>query len=913
MRSKYCFGLAVALLGAATPNVMAQQTDGENGRVASASGYMKVSKVTDRTLVFGTEADGVSLPIIWGMDTAWPSADNMKRGVAFIGKEVLGTARVSFQPNDLVTNKELSSRQKSKLDERLKLVALSGVKDIALNCDHEVLCNTDAYPDANVSYANYNGKPEEWAKMIEAYVLYCQEKGYNVVSVSPFNEPDYTPWKQGPKSEFLAIAKLLKENPLFENIRICGGNTLNCDEALPWYNYMKDYLDEGNTHQLAGGFDAYAKFFETVRQDGKHATADELHNVMEAMVGVEYGMQTGIWWGFDARARGEFCRANNLGERLAYAEDRTHWTAASVYRNNTDEKVQAFVGTSERQANNCSYRFVATDRDVYYDGYGPTREFVVDMPGGTGYQNGQTNAERVVDITWGEDVAPYINGDYLLMNAGSGKVISLKTATPSNGAAVVQKKAENGAAQQVWSVRPVSSRVGGDFSYYSMITVDSMSMDVLNWSLTACNIIAYKTAWGANQQWYLKYAGNGFFNIVSRHSNLCLEVEGASMADNKNIRQGKLTKGSKKQMWRFVPVGVECERVAPAALAGLVAKGQTAAVRLDWTANAEEDVAGYIVVRAEAADSLKEFNTIGRDIAGTAFVDNSAAQGVDYIYKVKAVDKAGNISEASEEVAGATLEAKAMVAQLQFERDLLDCTYNQMDAVASGTLTYTSLHKSGERSVVLSGSSFMQLPYQLANMEEMTICTWINLRSNTAWQRIFDFGNGTDRYMFLTPNAGSDMRFVMKNGGDEEILTVDKPTFYQWVHVAVTLGENAVRLYVNGELAGESTTMTLRPSDIKPVMNYLGRSQFDSDPLIKAYYDDFRVYNYALSAEEVKAVTEDLSNSIDEVENVDGSRVVATEYYTVGGVRLDAPRKGINIVRVRFADGSEKVSKMLEN
>lgn len=36
------------------------------------------------------------------------------------------------------------------------------------------------------------------------------------------------------------------------------GNTLNSDQALPWYNYLKDQLDEGNTHQLAGSFDNFA-------------------------------------------------------------------------------------------------------------------------------------------------------------------------------------------------------------------------------------------------------------------------------------------------------------------------------------------------------------------------------------------------------------------------------------------------------------------------------------------------------------------------------------------------------------------------------------------------------------------------------------------------------------------------------
>jgi hypothetical protein len=46
--------------------------------------------------------------------------------------------------------------------------------------------------------------------------------------------------------------------------------------------------------------------------------------------------------------------------------------------------------------------------------------------------------------------------------------------------------------------------------------------------------------------------------------------------------------------------------------------------------------------------------------------------------------------------------------------------------------------------------------------------------------------------------------------------------------------------------------MTIRPSDIKPVRNYIGRSQYVSDARFKGYIDDFCVYNHALSSEDVK-------------------------------------------------------------
>ena len=198
-------------------------------------------------------------------------------------------------------------------------------------------------------------------------------------------------------------------------------------------------------------------------------------------------------------------------------------------------------------------------------------------------------------------------------------------------------------------------------------------------------------------------------------------------------------------------------------------------------------------------------------------------------------------------------------------------------------------------------------------MREMTISTWVNLRNGAAKQRIFDFGCGTEKYMYLTPNNGSsEMAFVMKNGGEEEVISTNKMGTYSWTHVAVTISDEAVTLYVNGEEVAKSTSMTIRPSDIKPSINYIGRSQFSADPLIKAYYDDFRIYNYALSAEEVKEFV-DLANGIESVAEEVASPVVATEYYSINGVPISAPQKGLNIVKTRHANGKTNVKKIVKH
>lgn len=395
-------------------------------------------------------------------------------------------------------------------------------------------------------------------------------------------------------------------------MRICGGNTLNCDEALPWYNALAGYIDEGNTHQLAGSFDNFANFYTTVRNDGKHATADEMHNVMEAMVGLEYGLQTGIWWGAAEYARGEFCKASH-GERLAYAEHRPNWTAASVYRA-PDGKVQAFGGTSERQAVTTSYRFLSKERDVFFNGHGPQREYVMELPGGTGYQNGQTGAERVVNITWGDDIAPVVDGTYVLYNRYAGRVLDNNAGTPTMSTYSSTKTSIR------WNVNPVDARIGGDYSYHQVLSASTrQTLDVLNFSMEdGADIIMYNNDKKSNQQWYLEYAGDGWFRIRNRHSSLCLAASGTK------IIQATLNEDSEAQLWRFIPEGTRPRIRKIDAPAGVTAESHASSILLTWKP-VDATSPTYTILRSEKADS--DYEIIARGVTDTAFVDNKAMAG----------------------------------------------------------------------------------------------------------------------------------------------------------------------------------------------------------------------------------------------------------------------------------------------
>jgi len=87
----------------------------------------------------------------------------------------------------------------------------------------------------------------------------------------------------------------------------------------------------------------------------------------------------------------------------------------------------------------------------------------------------------------------------------------------------------------------------------------------------------------------------------------------------------------------------------PAAPKALTAVGDTGAVNLVWDANTESDLAGYIVLRAEApGDNMQP---LMRDlIKENRYIDRTAQPGVAYFYTVIAVDKTGNRSTPSNRV-----------------------------------------------------------------------------------------------------------------------------------------------------------------------------------------------------------------------------------------------------------------------
>jgi hypothetical protein len=799
-------------------------------------------RAQNHTIVFDTGAPGVNAAITnWGLDTTWASSDNMQRGLIFMGTNQVTIVRVGFLANAPLTNNDISPAQKATLQSMASLAAMAGT-----NAVWDMSSATGAGVDPWYQSGTGTVYPDRWAAAMEACQRYYNRKMW---MAEPFNEPDYG-WGQGSQQNLYDIIGYLQASTNFPGTAMAGGSTLNCDYATAWYDYIASRASLGTTHCLAGSVSSYVGFIQNVIASGDTPFHPEAHNLAETLIGANYGLGGVIWWGTAELARGKFVKACQ-GQRLGYADDWTKWTAAALYRG-TNGAVQAFLGGSERMGAATSYRFFSKDRDVFYNGDGPRRDYTVSI---------STNSEQVVNITWGADVQPVINGRYIIVNRYSGKVMEVPGASTNFGVALDQNT-YTGASNQWWDVHPLAAATQGDLSYYTMTAAyDGVTADESNFSYNdGNNIIQWGTGVNLVEHWFFEYAGNGCFCIRSRWSGKYLDISGPSTANGANIVQWSGVSAfprSLSQQWRLIPVGAAVEFVAPAAPTGVTAVANSVSVQLNWQTNAEADLASYTVLRS--TNSGGPYEICARALTNNAFTDKSANQSITYYYVVKAVDRSLNTSGNSPQVNATPNCGPTLVASYSFDGNLNDSSGNANHATATGSPAFVA-GKYGSAMSLNGANQYAMVPAGImAGVTNFTIAVWVYWNGGNAWQRIFDFGNDPTNYMFLTPGSGGGtLRFAISTNSYSSEQTLETSTLPvgQWRHVAVTRNGNAARLYTNGVLA-VSGTVTIAPASFNPVLNNLGMSQYPGDPFFNGRLDELYIYNYALSDLEITRLAAD--------------------------------------------------------
>jgi autotransporter-associated beta strand protein len=194
------------------------------------------------------------------------------------------------------------------------------------------------------------------------------------------------------------------------------------------------------------------------------------------------------------------------------------------------------------------------------------------------------------------------------------------------------------------------------------------------------------------------------------------------------------------------------------------------------------------------------------------------------------------------------------IAEYLFATNLWDTSGYYNNAMAVGAPAFVSGHNSQVSAIALDGTnSYLQLPANMARGSGFTFAAWVYWNGGRTWQRIFDFGSDTSHYFFLTPDSGSGtLCFAITNGASGQIVQRSGAmTFGSWQHVAFTLNGGTATIYVNGIAVATATGFTSSPASFSPIRNFLGKSQFSTDPLFNGKLDEVEIADFGMTAAQI--------------------------------------------------------------
>jgi hypothetical protein len=284
------------------------------------------------------------------------------------------------------------------------------------------------------------------------------------------------------------------------------------------------------------------------------------------------------------------------------------------------------------------------------------------------------------------------------------------------------------------------------------------------------------------------------------------------------------------------------------------------AIRLSWWGSAR--AIGYEVFRAkESKGAPSAFVSIARVGDHDFFYDDASAtkDPGTYRYQVKGLFRSGSPLE-SNVAHGTTFPTGELFAHWTFDEAngavAKDAVGNRNPGSLSGKLQHTG-GWIGNAIGMDGNPGCVSLPAGVvSSLGDFTFAAWVKLRDAKPFIRIFDFGDGPGRYMYLTPSNDKGMpAFVTTTvyGYNTQTVVGDKPVpIGPWTHVAITLSGKVGTLYVNGNAVGTNAGMDFPPFQFgQTSRNYLGRSQFEHDPYLNGWLDDVRIYRGALSAKAI--------------------------------------------------------------
>jgi fibronectin type 3 domain-containing protein len=300
----------------------------------------------------------------------------------------------------------------------------------------------------------------------------------------------------------------------------------------------------------------------------------------------------------------------------------------------------------------------------------------------------------------------------------------------------------------------------------------------------------------------------------------------------------------------------------PTAPPGLMASATPGTVDLAWQAATDNvGVTAYDVHRSVTSGFTPDVGNKLARVTTTSYRDSGLAAGT-YYYSVVAVDAAGNASPPSAQISATVPAAPSgLVAAYSFNEGQGTSVADRSGGTNTGTLSGATWTTAGKYGSALSfdGVNDWVTVADSASLDvtRLTLEAWVRPTALGGMWRTVAFKEQPGGMVYaLYAGQGTGVPVGQVNIGGERNALGAGLALNTWSHLAVTYDGAALRLYVNGALAGTTSVAGNIPASTGPLR--LGGNSVWAE-WFAGQIDEVRVYNRALSQSEIQA---DLSRPI---------------------------------------------------
>ena len=151
-------------------------------------------------------------------------------------------------------------------------------------------------------------------------------------------------------------------------------------------------------------------------------------------------------------------------------------------------------------------------------------------------------------------------------------------------------------------------------------------------------------------------------------------------------------------------------------------------------------------------------------------------------------------------------------------------------------------------------NGYLQIPAGIYFSGDFTISTWVKVHVYKDFARIIDFRDSiiNEAVALIFYSTTGNLRLINKNSTIHlsPLPTInDVVAINEWTFITTTLNGTTAKIYING--VEKASNLQYIPNAVVRDSCYIGYSYINVIQMANVDYDDIRIYNRPLSADEI--------------------------------------------------------------